>query len=54
LATTKLDDISEAIGSLRSDVRNLISALAESTKSGNEHRSSFHKRVDDLVTEVGT
>lgn len=51
--TTKLDDISEAIGSLRAEVRNLSQQLADSNKRADEHRFAIHRRVDDLVRDVG-
>jgi uncharacterized protein YoxC len=51
--TTKLDDISEAIGQLRAEVRNLGNTLTESNRRADEHRASIHKRVDELVDEVG-
>lgn len=47
--TSKLDDISEAIGSLRAEVRN----LTESNRRADQHRATVHRRVDDLVEEVG-
>jgi ElaB/YqjD/DUF883 family membrane-anchored ribosome-binding protein len=58
---TQLDDISEAIGQLRADVRHLgvkfdtaERNLVETTKRADEHRSTIHRRVDDLIEEVGT
>lgn len=58
--TTKLDDISEAIGALRAEVAGLRRDLqasetraVDSNKRADEHRSAIHKRVDDLVEEVG-
>lgn len=47
--TSKLDDISEAIGGLRAEVRN----LTESNRRADEHRASVHQRVNELVEEVG-
>lgn len=58
--TTKLDEISEAIGSLRAEVRNLGQKIdrsdatsVESNRRADEHRATIHRRVDDLVSEVG-
>lgn len=60
VASTKLDDISEAIGALRAEVKGLRrdfetegSARAEHAKKSDEHRATIHRRVDDLVDEVG-
>ncbi len=57
---TQLDDISEAIGQLRADVRNLgrkidqsEANLADSTRRADDHRAGIHRRVDELVEEVG-
>ena len=57
---TKLDDISEAIGELRAEVKNLgqkidradQNALDTSNKAA-EHRSAIHKRVEEIAVEVG-
>jgi len=57
---TKLDDISEAIGELRAEVKNLgqkidradQNALDTSNKAA-EHRSAIHKRVEEIADEVG-
>ncbi len=56
---TQLDDISEAIGQLRADVRNLgrkidqsEASLADSTKRAEAHRAGIHRRVDELVEQV--
>jgi len=57
---TKLDDISEAIGELRAEVKNLgqkidradQNALDTSNKAA-EHRSAIHKRVEEIAYEVG-
>jgi methyl-accepting chemotaxis protein len=58
--STKLDDISEAIGALRAEVKNLGQKIdrvdrnaEENNRAASEHRSAIHKRVDDLVEEVG-
>lgn len=51
--TSKLDDISEAIGSLRAEVAALRRDFIDSTKRADEHRASIHKRVDDLVHDFG-
>lgn len=56
----KLDDISEAIGELRAEVKNLgqkidradQNALDTSNKAA-EHRSAIHKRVEEIADEVG-
>lgn len=57
---TKLDDISEAIGALRAEVKNLGQKIdradqnaAESNRQAAEHRAALHRRVDELVVEVG-
>ena len=57
---TKLDDISEAIGELRAEVKNLgqkidradQNALDTSNKAA-EHRFAIHKRVEEIADEVG-
>lgn len=57
---SKLDDISEAIGALRAEVKNLgqkidradQNALDTSNKAA-EHRSAIHKRVEEIADEVG-
>jgi predicted nucleic acid-binding Zn-ribbon protein len=57
---TKLDDISDAIGELRAEVKNLgqkidradQNALDTSNKAA-EHRSAIHKRVEEIADEVG-
>lgn len=58
--TTKLDDISEAIGALRNEVKNLGQKIdradqnaAESNRQAAEHHAALHRRVDELVVEVG-
>ncbi|GAA2888275.1 uncharacterized protein YoxC [Aminobacter niigataensis] len=51
--TTNLDDISEAIGRLRAEVQNLSQQMAHSNKRADNHRSAIHRRVDDLVRDVG-
>lgn len=58
--TTKLDDISEAIGALRAEVAGLRrdlhdseSRAVDSNKREDEHRSTIHRRVDGLVADVG-
>lgn len=57
--TTKLDDISEAIGQLRAEVKNLGHKIdqaerhtSDSNRRADEHRTSIHRRVDELVGEV--
>lgn len=57
---SKLDDISEAIGELRAEVKNLgqkidradQNALDTSNKAA-ERRSAIHKRVEEIADEVG-
>lgn len=56
---TKLDEISEAIGSLRAEIRNLGSKIdradtvaVEGVKRADEHRAAMHRRVDDMVGEI--
>ena len=57
---SKLDDISEAIGELRAEVKNLgqkidradQNALDTSNKAA-EHRSAIHTRVEEIADEVG-
>ena len=51
--TSKLDEISEAIGGLRTEVATLRHDFTDSTKRADEHRASIHKRVDDLVHDFG-
>ena len=46
---TKLDDISEAIGELRAEVKNLGQKIDRAA----EHRSAIHKRVEEIADEVG-
>lgn len=49
---TRLDDISEAIGALRSEVGALHRGLEKSERTAQEHRKGVHRRMDDLVGEV--
>lgn len=55
-----LHDVSVAIGELRGDIRGLVSKIDQaerdrekSTRRADEHRAAIHKRVDDLVTDLG-
>ena len=57
---TKLDDISEAIGALRAEVKNLGQKIDradqkadETSRHAAEHRSAIHKRVEEIADEVG-
>ena len=53
---TKLDDISEAIGELRAEVKNLGQKIDRADQTSNkaaEHRSAIHKRVEEIADEVG-
>lgn len=50
---TTIDQLSEAIGALRSDVRHLTQQMMDSNRRADEHRAAVHRRVDDLVEEVG-
>jgi len=50
--TSKLDDISEAIGGLRAEVKNLSRQMVDSNRRADQHRAAIHRRVDDLVEEV--
>ncbi|WP_457154646.1 DUF1515 family protein [Mesorhizobium sp. P5_C1] len=50
---SKLDEISEAIGGLRAEVAALRRDFTDSTRRADDHRASIHKRVDDLVHDVG-
>jgi len=57
---TKLDDISEAIGALRAEVKNLGQKIdradqnaIETSRNASEHRSAIHKRVEEIADEVG-
>jgi hypothetical protein len=50
--TTKLDDISEAIGSLRAEVAGLRRDFQTSELRAVDHRSGVHRRMDNLVSEV--
>jgi len=49
---SKLDEISEAIGGLRAEVKNLSQQMGENNRRADEHRAAIHRRVDDLVEEV--
>jgi outer membrane murein-binding lipoprotein Lpp len=58
--TTKLDDISAAIGGLQAEVVGLRRDLqasehraVESNTRADQHRAAIHRRVDDLVDDVG-
>lgn len=58
--TASLNQIYKAIGSLEASVANLVKAIEESdrrasdsNKRADQHRAVIHKRVDDLVGEVG-
>ena len=58
--TSKLDEISEAIGGLRAEVQALRRDFqasedrsVSSSRRADEHRAAVHKRVDDLVHEFG-
>jgi hypothetical protein len=55
-----LHDVSVAIGELRGDIRGLGEKIdraerdrEDATRRADEHRAVIHKRVDDLVAEVG-
>jgi hypothetical protein len=52
--TTKLDDISEAIGSLRAEVAGLRRDFQASEFRADAHRSGVHRRMDELVGDVST
>ena len=58
--TSKLDEISEAIGGLRAEVQALRRDFQASedrsvscSRRADEHRAAVHKRVDDLIHEFG-
>ncbi|RWC91632.1 MAG: DUF1515 domain-containing protein [Mesorhizobium sp.] len=58
--TASLNQIYKAIGSLETSVMNLAKAIevsdkraSDSNKRADQHRAVIHKRVDDLVGEVG-
>lgn len=51
--STQLDQISAAIGALQAEVSGLRRDFTESTRRADDHRTSIHKRVDDLVGTVG-
>lgn len=58
--TASLNQIYKAIGSLEASVANLVKAIEESDRRASDsnqradqHRAVIHKRVDDLVGEVG-
>lgn len=58
---TNLDDISEAIGGLRAEVKNLgqkfdkaDETAVETGRRADEYRRAIHKRVDTLVHEVSS
>ncbi|HEV2502314.1 MAG TPA: DUF1515 family protein [Mesorhizobium sp.] len=50
--TTRLDDISEAIGGLRADMKALYRLFETSERRALDHRKGVHRRMDDLVGEV--
>lgn len=50
---SQLDQISEAIGSLRADVKNLGQTLDGNSRRADEHRAAIHKRVDEVVQSLG-
>jgi hypothetical protein len=51
--TGKLDEISKAIGGLEQAVIGLRRDLQQSEKNSVDHRTNLHRRVDDLVSDVG-
>ena len=58
--TADLNQIYEAIGSLRSEVKNLGQKIdradanaSDGARRADEHRTAIHKRVDDLASDVG-
>lgn len=50
---TRLDDISEAIGDLRAEVRALHRMLETSDRRAAEHRQGVHRRMDGIVEDLG-
>lgn len=60
MTDTSLHQIFEAIGTLRAEVSGLRRDIQEgerravdSTKRADDHRAAIHKRVDELVEDVG-
>ena len=60
MADASLHQIYKAIGSLEASVANLVKTIeqadkraADSNRRADDHRAVIHKRVDDLVGEVG-
>lgn len=51
--TGKLDEISEAIGGLEQAVIGLRNDLQASESRSVDHRATLHRRVDELVSDVG-
>lgn len=51
--TTKLDDISQAIGALQAEVAGLRRDFQQSETRAVDHRAGVHRRMDDIVDEVG-
>lgn len=51
--TGKLDEISKAIGGLEQAVIGLRNDLQQSETRSIDHRANLHRRVDDLVSDVG-
>ena len=58
--TASLNEIYKAIGSLETAVKGLAAKIDESdqradaSKRADEHRATVHRRVDELVGEVGS
>jgi len=51
--TGKLDEISKAIGGLEQAVIGLRNDLQASESRSVDHRATLHRRVDELVSDVG-
>ncbi|AMS41141.1 DUF1515 family protein [Aminobacter aminovorans] len=57
---TSLQEIYQAIGTLTNEVKNLAEKIdkaeeqaAEGSRRADEHRAGIHRRVDELVLDVG-
>lgn len=51
--TTKLDDISVAIGEMRAEVTGLRRDFQSAELRSVEHRSAVHRRMDGIVEDLG-
>lgn len=61
MTTTSLNEVFKAIGTLtaevaalRRDIQDSDTRAIDSSRRADEHRTAIHRRVDDLVSEVGS